>query len=361
MTAIILYGSFELAPYAKLYMKILDGAGEKYHLIGWKRETQTTYSGENVYVYEGKTAKRFSSVLHKIGPSFGYRHFVKKLIRKNKYDKLIILTTQTAVILADVLLGKYKNRYIFDYRDKSYEYIKPYGFLVNLFVKNSAETAVSSPWFKDNLTKNKEYILVHNFQNDFLKYTKNECAKKEKDQKIIIGYVGALRAYGYHKRLIDIFADDKRFEFYTYGCGDDTERLKEYAGNYNNIYVCGAYNECDKSRIIDTFDMMIYNYPYNYVNDGAVANKYYDSLIMKKPMIVNTETVLGRYIAESGLGVGIDEEDEKSADKIYSWYMSFDAAEFSAKCNENMKKYEEDNQKFILKMKKALTGRNPRG
>ena len=354
MTAIILYGSFELAPYAKLYMKILDGAGEKYHLIGWKRETQTTYSGENVYVYEGKTAKRFSSVLHKIGPSFGYRHFVKKLIRKNKYDKLIILTTQTAVILADVLLGKYKNRYIFDYRDKSYEYIKPYGFLVNLFVKNSAETAVSSPWFKDNLTKNKEYILVHNFQNDFLKYTKNECAKKEKDQKIIIGYVGALRAYGYHKRLIDIFADDKRFEFYTYGCGDDTERLKEYAGNYNNIYVCGAYNECDKSRIIDTFDMMIYNYPYNYVNDGAVANKYYDSLIMKKFMFVNPKTRLGKFIDDNNLGVGVSEDGSNISNVIYNAYFKTDAQKFSKTCDYYIEKYISEDTAFYEKIEDAL-------
>ena len=360
MVAIILYGSFELAPYAKLYMNILDDLKTEYHLIGWKRETQTTYTGDNVYVYNGKTAKRFSNIFKKIGPSLGYRRFVKKLIKKNKYDKIVVLTTQTAVILADVLLGKYKGKYIFDYRDKSYEYIKPYGFLVNLFVKNSIETAISSPWFKNNLTPKKDYILVHNFQSGFLKYKNSECLKKPYGKKIIVGYVGALRAFDYHKSLIDIFADDERFEFYTYGCGDDTETLKQYAEGFKNIYVCGAYNESDKSAIIDAFDMMIYNYPYSYVNDGAVANKYYDSLIMKKPMIVNTETVLGKFIADNGLGVGIDINDKFCADKIYLWYNSFDAKKFAENCEKDIETYIADNQKFVQRMKKALTDNNLR-
>ena len=52
MVGIILYGSFELAPYAKKYMNILENAKIPYDLIGWSREEEARYSGENVHIYE---------------------------------------------------------------------------------------------------------------------------------------------------------------------------------------------------------------------------------------------------------------------------------------------------------------------
>ena len=62
MTGIILYGSFELAPYSKKYMDILESAGEKYDLIGWRREEIPQYTGENVYMYGAACGKsRYSS------------------------------------------------------------------------------------------------------------------------------------------------------------------------------------------------------------------------------------------------------------------------------------------------------------
>ncbi len=353
MTGIILYGPFELAPYSRNYMNILKESGVKYDLIGWRREEEIKYSSGNVYMYEGSTAKRFSSALLKILPSLGYRRFVKKLIKKKKYDKLIILTTQTTVILADVLLGKYRKKYIFDYRDRSYEYIKPYRALINALVNASDEMVISSPWFAELLTDKKNYIQAHNLQNEYLSYRKDKFEKKAPGEKIIAGYVGALRSYDYHKWLIDIFANDSRFEFHTYGCGDDCDKLAEYASQFDNTFVHGGYREQEKYKIIDTFDMMCYNYPYNFVNDAAIANKYYDSLIMKKPMFVNPKTRLGDFIVRNGMGVGIDENDMNAADKIFDWYINADEEKFVRACDLCLDKYIKENKVFEEKIRKA--------
>ena len=354
MTGIILYGSFELAPYAKKYMNILDKANIPYDLIGWRREEEAQYLGENVYIYEGKAAKRFSSPFAKIMPAAGYRRYVKRLLKKKKYERLIILTTQTAIILCDILLTHYRGRYIFDYRDKSYEYIKPYSMLVNALILSSKETVISSEWFKNNLTGKKEYILSHNFQEVFLKYRKKECVKKEDGKKIIAGYIGALRSFEYHRHLIDCFKFDNRFEFHTYGCGDDVERLCEYSKNFDNIYVHGVYREQDKYSIIENFDIMCYNYPYSYVNDGAVANKYYDALIMKKPMFVNPKTLLGAFIEKENLGVGVDENSLEISGKIYDWYKNFNPENFSGKCDFLLDKYIAEDKLFYKKIKDNL-------
>lgn len=351
MVGIILYGPFELAPYSKKYMRILRDAGEQFDLIGWRREETVQYEGDNVFIYDGKSGKRYSSVLSKLAPARGYRKFVKKVLKQKKYDKLVILTTQTAILLADVLLTRYRGRYIFDYRDKSYEYIKPYSMLVNTLIKGSAETVISSEWFSEALTDKKDYILDHNFSADTLKYWKKECVKK-RSGKIIAGYIGALREYEYHKRLIDSFKDDKRFEFHTYGCGDDSARLAEYAKDFDNIFVHGAYKESEKCGIIEQLDIMCYNYPYSYVNDGAVANKYYDSLIMKKPMFVNPRTVLGRFIEKEGLGVGVSEDGIGASERIYNWYRDFDKDKFAAACDACMDKYIKENEMFYKRIGK---------
>lgn len=354
MVGIILYGSFELAPYAKKYMIILESAKIPYELIGWRREEEVRYRGENVHIYEGRAAKRYSSPLAKIMPAIGYRHYVKKLVKSKKYDNLIILTTQTALILCDILFTRYRKKFIFDYRDKSYEYIKPYGMLVNAVVKASEETVISSEWFKNNLTDKRDYILAHNFQENFLKYRKNKCEKKNKGEKIAVGYIGALRSFEYHAHLIDCFKNDSRFEFHTYGCGDDVERLREYSKKFENIYIHGVYREEDKYSIIEKFDIMCYNYPYSYVNDGAVANKYYDALIMKKPMFVNPETLLGAFIEREGLGVGVDEKSLDISGKIYGWYESLNPEKFAEKCDFYLDKYIAEDKLFYEKIKNTL-------
>ena len=354
MVGIILYGSFELAPYSKMYMRILDDLDIQYDLIGWKREEKTEYTGENVFIYEGPAAKRFSSPADKIKPALGYRKYIMNIIKKRNYDKLIILTTQTAVILADMLLGKYKKKYIFDYRDKSYEYLKPYGMVINGLIKSSAETVLSSPWFRTSLTKKKDYIIVHNFREELLKNKRESCEKKNPGERIIIGYVGALRSYEYHKSLFDVFGSDSRFELHTYGCGDDCDRLYDYSCKFDNVFVYGAYSDSEKYEIIYKFDMMLYNYPYSFVNDGAVANKYYDSLLMKKPMIVNNKTKIGRFIEDNGLGVSIDESCGNAPEKVYEWYKSFDSGHLVKRCDELIEKYLEDNRAFEKRIRELF-------
>lgn len=356
MTGIILYGSFELAPYSKKYMNILKRSGEKYDLIGWHREEIPQYTGDNVYMYDGAAAKRYSSPIQKIKPALGFREYVKGILKKKNYDRLIILTTQTALMLGDVLLGRYKNKYIFDYRDRSYEYIMPYRAFVNSIIKNSIETVISSPWFADILTDKKQYILAHNMPDEYNEFYKKTFIKKNSDERLSVGYVGALRAYDYHKQLIDMFANDSRFEFHTYGCGDDTKRLAEYAARFDNTYVHGAYKESDKYKIIDTFDIMSYNYPYNFVNVGLVANRYYDSLIMKKPMFVNPKSEHGKKLIEMNMAVGTDQDADLTvcADKIYNWYNALDAEEFSTKCDLCLERYVRENKAFEDKIAAAL-------
>ncbi|MBO4343401.1 MAG: hypothetical protein J5844_01965, partial [Clostridia bacterium] len=248
---------------------------------------------------------------------------------------------------------RYKNRYIFDYRDASYEYVKFYGALVRMLVKNSFFTCISSPKFSDVIKSNKELIMAHNFSGENYKNRALFC-EKNKSGKIKIGYVGYLREYGYLARLADVFGKDGRFVFEIHGSGDCVKTLRDYCEKYANVGVFGAYDEKDKMKIVDSFDMICYNYPKNYVNYPALANKFYDGLMRKKPMFANAETFSGELIEREKLGISLFEDAKDAPDEIFNYYTAFDEKEFCENCEKFLEKVIKDDEIYVEAIKKFI-------
>ena len=352
MIGIIMVGEIQLAPFSKKYISVLRERKIPYEIIHWNRYG-TQYDDDKNYRTYYERVKRYTSLFSKVSPYINFRRFVKKAVKEQKYDKLIVLTTQTAVILYDVL-KKYKNKYFFDYRDTSYEYIKIYRHFINRIIENSFATCISSPGFKKYLTDKKELTVAHNFQDKYYEGRKLTCAPRREDGKVILGYIGYLREFEYLKKLTDIFGSDTRFSFELHGGGDCEEELREYAAKYKNVLVCGEYKEEDKMDIVNSFDMICYNYPKSFVNYPAIANKFYDGMICKKPMFGNSRTFSGELIEKYGLGISLDEEDTDIANKVYDYYEKFDREEFQNKCEEFLSGVLEDDKKYIERINEFL-------
>ncbi len=351
MIGIICIGQIELSPFVKKYTSVMDEENISYEIVHWNRSGVKRENDDVNHTFS-LPLDRYKSLLKKLVPFVKFRGFVKRIVREKKYDKLIVLTTQTAVMIPDVL-HKYRGRYFFDYRDASYEYIKPYSAFINRIVLNSAYTAVSSPGFRELLTDKKELILSHNFQiENYAKRVQN-CEKRS-GGPIVMGYIGHLREYEYLKRFADAFGEDKRFEFHIHGSGDCVEDLREYVKKYDNVKVFGAYDEKDKMDIIDTFDMICYNYPKSFVNYPAVANKFYDGLIRKKPMFGNLDTFSGRLVSENGLGISLHETEGDFTDKIYDYYREFDENVFAANCEGFLEKVIADDRTYMEKIREFV-------
>ena len=91
-----------------------------------------------------------------------YMRFVYTTIRAHKYDRLIVLTAQTAVMLSPLLLSIYRKKYIFDYRDMTFEKNKVYKYIIKNLFRYSSINSVSSPGFLDVLGIHGKYIISHN-------------------------------------------------------------------------------------------------------------------------------------------------------------------------------------------------------
>ena len=354
MVGIIIAVPVALSPFMKKYIEAMEKKNVPYEVIEWNRYGACSEEDERHHTYFVPTG-RYSGLASKILPFFKFRRFAKKIIKEKKYDKLIILTTQTAFILFDVLIGKkYRYKYFFDYRDTSYEYIGIYRRFVNKVILNSYATCISSYGFKKYLTDKKELIIAHNFQKQYYGSRVMHCAQRAGKEKLIIGYIGYLREYEYLKNFIDAFGNDKRFEFHIHGSGDCEQQLKEYAEKYNNVIVFGGYKEAEKMDIVDTFDMICYNYPCSFVNYPAMANKFYDGMIRKKPMFGNLDTFSGELIKKYGLGISLPESDNEITDKIYEYFLSFDKEKFEKNCEDFLLKVLSEDEIYIAKINEFL-------
>ena len=354
MVGIIIVGDIELSPFSKKYTKEMEAKNIPYEIIHWNRSGKENPE-DNSRLTHFEQVNRFGSLISKARPFFNFRSFAKKAIKEKKYDKLIILTTQTAVILADVVLSrKYKNKYFFDYRDPSYEYIRLYRMLINKIIINSYATSVSSPGFLKYLTDKKELIMSHNFQDKFYDERLFKCSPRKEEGKVIVGCIGYLRQLEFLEKLSDIFGKDERFEFHIYGSGDCEDELREYAKQYENVHVFGGYLEKDKMEIVDSFDMICYYFLDNFVNTPGIANRFYDGVIRKKPLFGSSRIYAGELIEKKGLGISLDEDDPGLTDKLFDYYENFDREQFEKNCEDYLETVMEDEKRFTDAIKEFL-------
>lgn len=354
MVGILFVGQMEYAPFVKNYIQSLEKNGESYEFVQWNRSGASAQGNREGITFSTEIS-RYDNLIKKVMPYLKFRKFLKKTIKERKYDKLIVLTTQTALMIPEVLLGRYKGKYFFDYRDTSYENLKPYKMLIDAIIKKSYATCISSPGFKEYLTNEKELLIAHNYQKENLGNRVLEYGKSENDP-LKIGYIGYLREYEYLTKWVDIFGKDERFEFHIHGSGDCVEELREYSKDYQNVYVYGAYDEKDKMNIVDSFDIICYNYPKSFVNYPAIANKFYDGIIRKKPMFANIETFSGILVDENGLGISLKENECDITDKIYNYYKSFDESEFENNCNLFLEKVTTEDKYYMSKIEEFVRG-----
>lgn len=329
MIGIIAFNDLHVCPFICKYTEILDKHEVKYELIYWNR-SQIKFEDEdygfkgNVISYD-KYLDTYQLFNKKIGEFLCYTRFLYKTINDRKYDKLIILTSQTAVPLSFLLNGKYKNRYIYDYRDitkeaKSVTYKK----LIIKLINSAKYVTFSSMGFVDflKLEQKDKYIIAHNSRN--AQY-KNTTMNIRKAFPICLSYWGMVRQIEFNKRVCDLFGNDSRFVLYFHGDGyyqelDDYCKKKDYA----NIHFTGRYNfRTDIDRFVEKTDILNCLYENDINTKPTLAVKFYDSLKYRIPLLVSKGSYLASYVKNAPFAKSVDLNDE-TLDEIVEWYMNMD-------------------------------------
>src|SRR5699024_5763664 len=124
--------------------------------------------------------------------NYRYKRFVKNVLRKKKYDYLIIWRSEVGFILLKELVKNYKKRFILNIRDFAGENVPRIYNKQKKLVENSLMNVISSKGFLRFLPKS-NYILRHSINNDLITEIESIKAKSFSNCPINIGYIGNIR------------------------------------------------------------------------------------------------------------------------------------------------------------------------
>lgn len=131
------------------------------------------------------------------------------------------------------------------------------------------------------------------------------------EEKVKIAYVGILANKRLIKELVEIVKNNPRYELHIGGFGNLADELAQTAQQYDNIVFYGKIpyektlaleKSCDIMTAI--YDPEVSNHFY------AAPNKFYEALMLGKPLIMVKNTGMSEVVAEHNIGELIDFNQE---------------------------------------------------
>ena len=323
---IIIPANIWFAPYLNIYTNLFQEISIDYDIISWNRDgtedkTGTTYSPE--YINSG--------LLKKIRQRLNFYKFTKKIIRKNKYDRLVVFGSFSSIFLLRLLIFNYKRRYIIDIRDLSVEQNLFSKFLFKVVINNSYANVISSRGFIKHLPKCSNYFISHNFDKSTIQDALNKKCNVSNiiTPPIHILTIGGIRDYISNLEIIKKLANNSDYQLSFVGKGYASPRLKDYvdANNINNVSFRGYYEKQDEYKYINECHLLNIYYPKTRLHSSAMSNRFYHSLVYCKPMIVTNNSIQGDLTIKYKLGITID--NCKDIDnKIKHYLNNFDTSTY---------------------------------
>lgn len=345
MIGIVCFLSTRYAQFAHKYINILEKNNITYEFVFWNREGEYK-GGKDNWIPYNKELNTFQPFYKKIFAFCSFARYMRKIIKEKKYDKLVILISQTAIPLMDLLLFKYKNKYVFDYRDITYENFKLYRNIIDKIIEKSFFTAISSKGFTNYISDSAKLIISHNTRNFDLKQI-----EKEKYSKIRVVYWGMVRQLEFNCKVCDVFSKDQRFELYYHGAGYDKE-LKEYCEKkeYKNIKITGKYKLEEIEEFAKKSDIILNLYENDKRQKDAITVKFYDSIQYGIPMLVMEGSYMDKIVDKNYLGFSINIFENNALDKLYEKYTYFNYKKYKKNIYKIKRKIDEDDGNFEKKL-----------
>jgi hypothetical protein len=324
-----------VTPFVSLYEEVFDAAGIRYDEVFFEREPGGAFTAEQaehgiVYRYFADMDK---GTLGRFWTGWGYMRRVRRLIRERGYQKLILLTTESAAYLYGLLKGPFSGRYLFDFRDLTFESFAPFRRLVNTIIEHSAVTLFSSPGFAGYFSAGSKGLVTHNIGKPAqLPHAVPEFAQQH---PIRIGFVGLVRYPRENQQLITSFAEDQRFELVYHGRSQAGTDLAEYArpSGAANVRIFPAFDNREKERLYQDIDIINSLYGLGELAvRTALPNRLYDAALYRKPILTSKGTQLAELVCAKGLGLAVDPFTEDIHQAVIEYLATFDAERFEQNC-----------------------------
>lgn len=298
----------------------------KVFFLGWNRDgISSTFSTEKVSIYKklfrffhyNSTAPiglGFKALFFPL-LSFWYQEF-RFLVRFSKYYEAIHACDFDTIIPAFFVAKMFRKKIvydIFDYYSDSHSapvFIKKIIRLVeNYFINRCDVVIICSEKRKEQIigTHPKKLEVVHNSP---ILTDKNEIQKENAiiaTNKFKIVYIGVLTEDRYLKEMASVISGRNDVELHIGGWGVLEDYFKNMSDCHDNIIY---YGKIPYQKVIDIekqCDLItaLYN-PSTANHKYAAPNKFYESIMLGKPVVMLKNTGMDCYVEEHNIGYIID-------------------------------------------------------
>ena len=333
------FGKIAYMPYLNFYLDALKAVqNAQIELIYWDRDgkpdAEVPAQISRAYKFEAFLEEQLP-FKKKLKFFAKYRAFALKVLRQNRYDRIVVLQNTPGLTLLDYLSLHYKGRYLVDFRDFSYEYIPVYRKLVARLSDKAACTFVSSNAFRKVLSDQTKVYTIHNYLEDSLKHIGLRNAAPRDREVLRVSYWGLVRQVEINKRVMDALGNDPRFELHYYGrMQQDGRDMEEYAQSkrYQNVFFHGPYTPPERYGFAADTEILHNLYDLVHRTANAMGNKVYDGVIFEIPQICTEGSYMGDVITERQVGIEVDPADPRLADRLWDYYQGLDWPAFRKNC-----------------------------
>ncbi|TYZ26675.1 glycosyltransferase family 4 protein [Selenomonas caprae] len=327
---IVIVRSTDIAPDPRVEKEAysLKKAGHDVQVLGWDREENHGFEFMNINAY-GQMIKVtrvgiksiYGGKMKNVFPLLKYQINICKWLWDNKdtYDAIHAcdLNTGLASIIMAKLLKKKLVYDIFDYYPEAYD------------IPEKLKKIVA--WIEDRVIYGANAVIICTEQRiEQIKYhgdmqklyivhnspiVKNEVEEKNDGDKIKIVYVGILQRNRYIEELMDIVSKRKDIQLDIAGFGILESQVKKMADENENIFFHGKINYEKTLQLESNADIMTALYKYNKEHHYAAPNKFYEALMLGKPVIMEKNTGVDEWISKYDVGcvIGVNAVDLNSA------------------------------------------------
>ena len=340
---IVGFTKIKYMPYMNFYLDNIDVSRNDVHLLYWNRDlTDEDTMSLDITLHEFKCYQEDdASKLSKLSSFRKYRIFALKLLKEHCFDFIIVLHSLPGVLIAGELKKNYQHKYIFDYRDSTYEAFRPFKSIVADLVKGSCATFVSSDAFRRFLPQSEsaKIFTSHNILIDSLSHREEKEKHGIPSDKIRISFWGFIRHEKINREIIRKIAADKRFQLHYY-CREQqiALNLKQYAKEIGavNVFFHGEYKPENRYEFVRKTDI-IHNIYYDKNTMLAMGNKYYDGLIFRIPQICMKDSYMAEQAAKYGTGFACNPYDNDFAKQVFQYYQAIERDSFRKNCDSLLK------------------------
>lgn len=352
--ALILPSNILHAPYLAYYTQILDRNETQYDIINWNK-LDIEEKIINGHTFDFKCDYK-SSIFNKIIGYYRFSTFVKKILDKEKYDKLIVFIPQLALFLQHLLKTEYRNKFILDIRDygKANMYIER----LDSIIAYSNFTVISSAGYKKWLPSKYNYVISHNASFTDCENIEG-CIKLNlrNKQEIIISNIGVIRNYHENCKVIDSIKKSSKIKLKYIGKGVCEEDLKKYceSNNIHNVFFHGQYIKNEELEFYQKSDIINLIMPMDGMGyKTSMANRFYNACITRRPLIVGKGSYMAEVVTKYNLGITIDLDSDNLLDEITNYINDFDFDIFIKGCSDFLKGIKQEQQIFEEKVKEFV-------